>query len=131
VIAINGLHESPLKPLQGNGISFYTLTKSLQKGAKVDTVRADQTTMITVRHACANGWHEFTCAQVPGFHLISEEADLERAYTQVPEAIAEIVEADEGAAVTVTIADTYSDYVANLPEGMRPSESHYSIKRVA
>lgn len=51
---------------------------------------------VTVEHIAKNGWHEFTCPQVPGFHLICEDADLERAYAEVPDAIAEIIESDEG-----------------------------------
>jgi len=87
--------------------------------------------IITVQHTTANGWHEFVCPQVPGFCILSDEADLESAYTQVPEAIAEIIEADEGFPVVVTTEDTYSEYLAKLPEGMRPSMRHYSIKKAA
>lgn len=53
--------------------------------------------VITVEHAAKDGWHEFTCHQVPGFHLISKDIDLERAYAEVLDAIGEIIEADEGA----------------------------------
>ena len=51
--------------------------------------------VISVQHEVTNGWHEFTCPQVPGFHLIAESADLETAYAQVPDAIAEIIDADD------------------------------------
>lgn len=61
--------------------------------------------VISVEHVVADGWHEFTCPQVPGFHLISEEADLETAYAQVPDAIAEIIDADDG---TQTTENSYS-----------------------
>jgi hypothetical protein len=97
----------------------------------MDTVRNGHPMIITVQHATANGWHEFSCPQVPGFGLLSEEGDLEAAYTQVPEAIAEIVEADEGFAVDVTLEHTYSEYLSVLPEGMKPSMRHYSIKKAA
>ncbi len=87
--------------------------------------------IISVEHLSANGWHAFSCAQVPGFSLLSEETDLESAYEQVPETIAEIIEADEGFPVEVTLEKTYSEYLAALPEGMRPSIRHYSIKAAA
>lgn len=97
----------------------------------MDAVRNGHPMIVTVQHACANGWHEFTCPQVPGFAVLSEESNLESAYQQVPEAMAEIVEGDEGFPVTVTLEHTYSQYVENLPAGMRPAERHYSIKKVA
>jgi hypothetical protein len=90
-----------------------------------------QLKIITVQHACANGWHEFTCPQIPGFYLLSEESDLESAYEQVPDALSEIIESDEGIRVTVTNEDSYSEYVAKLPEEMRPSFRHYSVKSAA
>jgi len=31
----------------------------------------------------------------------------------------------------VTLEDTYSEYLAKLPERMRPSIRHYSIKKAA
>jgi hypothetical protein len=57
--------------------------------------------VITVEHNAKDGWHEFTCHQVPGFHLVSQDADLERAYAEVPDAIGEIIEADEGTPMIV------------------------------
>jgi len=94
-------------------------------------VRNCHPTIITVQHTCANGWHEFICPQVPGFYLISEETDLETAYSEVPEGIAEIVSSDEGFPVTVKLQETYSEYLARLPEGFRPSMRHYSIEKQA
>ncbi len=52
----------------------------------MDTVRDGHPIIITVQHVYANGWHEFTCPQIPGFFLLSEEPDLEAAYRQVPAA---------------------------------------------
>jgi hypothetical protein len=86
--------------------------------------------VITVEHIAKDGWHEFTCPQVPGFHLISTDEDLEGAYEQVPAAIADLIESDEGAAVDVTLENSYSEYLAKIPETMRPFR-HYSVKRVA
>jgi hypothetical protein len=85
--------------------------------------------VITVEHVVKNGWHEFTCPQVPGFHLISEDADLERAYAEVPDAIAEIIESDEGTPMIVELENSYSEYLAKIPDAMRPSFRHYSIKK--
>ena len=87
--------------------------------------------VITVQHTALNGWHEFTCQQVPGFHLISDDTDLERAYAEVPEAIAEIIESDEGTPMLVELENSYSEYLAKIPDAMRPSFRHYSIKRAA
>ena len=87
--------------------------------------------VITVEHVAKDGWHEFTCQQVPGFHLISEDADLERAYAEVPEAIGDIIEADEGTPMIVELENSYSEYLAKIPPAMRPSFRHYSIKRAA
>ena len=84
-----------------------------------------------VEHAATNGWHEFTCHQVPGFHLISDDADLETAYAQVPEAIAEIIEADEGRPTIVELESSYSEYLAKLPAEMRPPFRHYTIRQKA
>jgi hypothetical protein len=93
--------------------------------------RMTQGSVITVEHVCKDGWHTFTCVEVPGFHLISSEADLADAYTQVPEAIAEIIESDTGASTEVELENSYTEYLAKLPDGMRPSVRHYSIKRIA
>jgi hypothetical protein len=87
--------------------------------------------VITVEHVARNGWHEFTCPQVPGFHLISDDVDLERAYSEVPDAIAEIIESDEGTPMLVELENTYSEYLAKIPAAMHPSVRHYSIKRAA
>ena len=87
--------------------------------------------VISVAHVCKDGWHTFTCQEVPGFHLISTEADLEAAYTQVPEAIAEIIESDTGVPTEVELENSYSEYLAKLPDGMRPAMRHYSVKSAA
>ena len=90
-----------------------------------------QGSVITVEHVCKDGWHTFTCREVPGFHLISTEADLEDAYAQVPESIAEIIESDTGVPTEVELENSYSEYLAKLPDGMRPPVRHYSVKRAA
>jgi hypothetical protein len=88
--------------------------------------------MITVEHTAKDGWHEFTCLEVPGFHLIATDDDLEEAYAQVPEAIAQIIEADQGTPMIVELENSYSEYLAKIPESMRPaSVRYYSIKRAA
>jgi hypothetical protein len=88
--------------------------------------------VITVEHVAKDGWHEFTCVQVPGFYLVAADADLERAYAEVPEAIAEIIESDEGIPMVVELENSYSEYLAKIPETMQPSTiRHYSIKRAA
>ena len=87
--------------------------------------------VITVQHIAKDGWHEFTCSQVPGFFLVSSDEDLERAYMEVPDAIADIIESDEGASMVVELENSYSQYLAKIPEAMRPSFRHYSIKRAA
>lgn len=86
---------------------------------------------ITVEHVACNGWHEFTCLQVPGFHLISDDTDLEKAYSEVPEAIADIIESDGGEPVTVELENSYSEYLAKIPDAMRPTLRHYSVKKAA
>jgi len=88
--------------------------------------------VITVEHIAANGWHEFTCDQVPGFHLVSQDEDLERAYLEVPEAIADIIESDEGTPMVVELENSYEEYLEKIPAAMRPSSvRHYSVKRAA
>jgi hypothetical protein len=87
--------------------------------------------VISVAHVCRDGWHTFTCPEVPGFHLVSTEADLEAAYAQVPEAIAEIIESDTGVPTEVELENSYSEYLAKLPDGMQPPLRHYSVKRAA
>ena len=87
--------------------------------------------VISVTHVCKDGWHTFTCLEVPGFHLVSTEADLEAAYAQVPEAIAEIIESDTGVPTDVELENSYSEYLAKLPDGMQPAVRHYSVKRAA
>lgn len=87
--------------------------------------------VITVEHVACNGWHEFTCPQVPGFHLVSEDADLEQAYSEVPDAIADIIESDEGTPMIVELENSYSEYLAKIPDAMRPSFRHYSVKKAA
>jgi hypothetical protein len=86
--------------------------------------------VISVAHARKDGWHTFTCLEVPGFLLISSEADLEAAYAEVPEAIAEIIESDTGVPTDVELENSYSEYLAKLPDGMQPMR-HYSVKRAA
>ena len=97
----------------------------------MEAVRNGEPMIITVQHAKANGWHEFSCPQIPGFSLLSEDSDLEDAYTQLLDAIGEIIELDEGFAVTVTLEHSYDEYLTVLPEGMRPSMRHYSVKKAA
>ncbi len=87
--------------------------------------------VITVEHVCREGWHTFTCYEVPGFHLVSTDQDLETAYTQVPDAIAEIIQADTGFATEVELENSYSEYLNKIPDGMRPAVRHYSVKRAA
>jgi hypothetical protein len=58
--------------------------------------RADLPASACVAHVYKDGWHTFTCLEIPEFHLVSTEADLEAAYAEVPEAIAEIIESDTG-----------------------------------
>ncbi len=87
--------------------------------------------VISVQHVVANGWHEFTCPQVPGFHLIAQHEDLETAYAQVPEAIAEIIDADDGTVTTVELENSFSEYLAKLPEAMRPSIRYYTVHQKA
>lgn len=87
--------------------------------------------VISVAHAATNGWHEFTCPQVPGFHLIAEDGDLEAAYAEVPGAIAEIIEADEGVPTIVELENSYSEYLAKLPPNMLPTIRHYTIRQKA
>src|SRR5438045_3602911 len=95
----------------------------------MEAVKGGHAMIITVRHVFANGWHEFTCPQVPGFALTAEASDLQTAFAEVPDAIAEIVEADEGFPVNVRLRDTYSEYVAKLPDGFKQSMRHYEIER--
>lgn len=87
--------------------------------------------VITVEHEARDGWHQFTCLQVPGLFLLATDADLEQAYTELPAAIADIIEADEGVEMVVELENSYSQYLAKLPETMRPAVRHYSIKRAA
>jgi hypothetical protein len=87
--------------------------------------------VITVKHLCKDGWHTFTCAEVPGFHLVSTEADLEVAYAQVPEAIAEIIQSDTGVPTDVELENSYSEYLAKIPDTMRPPVRYYSVKSAA
>jgi hypothetical protein len=87
-----------------------------------------QGSVISVAHVCKDGWHTFTCLEVPGFHLVSTEADLETAYAQVPEAIAEIIESDTGVPTEVELENSYSEYLAKLPDGMLPAVRHYSVR---
>jgi hypothetical protein len=87
--------------------------------------------VISVTHVCKAGWHTFTCLEVPGFHLVSTEADLESAYAQVPEAIAEVIESDTGVPTEVELENSYSEYLTKLPDGMQPAVRHYSVKRAS
>jgi hypothetical protein len=97
----------------------------------MDAVRSGEPKLITVQHSTTDGWHSFSCPQVPGFSVLSEEGDLEVAYDQIPDAIAEIIELDEGFPVTVALEHSYDEYLAVLPLGMRPSMRHYSVKKAA
>lgn len=87
--------------------------------------------VITVEHVCKDGWHSFMCPEVPGFYLIATDDDLEAAYAQVPEAIAEIIESDTGVSTLVELENSYSEYLAKIPDAMRPSIRHYSVKKAA
>jgi hypothetical protein len=96
----------------------------------MDSMR-EHSQVITVQHDCKDGWHAFTCPEVPGFHLVSTDSDLEAAYAQVPEAIAEIIEADTGFPTAVELENSYSEYLVKVPDEMRPAIRHYSVKRIA
>jgi hypothetical protein len=68
---------------------------------------------------------------VPGFNLVGEQDALEDIYTEIPQVIAALAEADFGHRVLVRLEKTHSEYVENLPESFKPGVSHYSIERLA
>ena len=80
----------------------------------MDTMTGGQ--VISVAHVCKDGWHTFTCLEVPGFHLVSTEADLETAYAEVPEAIAEIIESDTGVPTEVELENSYAEYLTKISD---------------
>jgi hypothetical protein len=88
-------------------------------------------TIIDVIHECSEGWHKFTSPQVPGFYLVAERDDLERAYEDIPRSIEALIFHDRKERVTVRPEKTYSDYVASLPEAHEPAIRHYSVEKRA
>lgn len=87
--------------------------------------------ILDVHHHCADGWHEFTSPQIPGFFLTAEQDDLEVAFDDVPVMIGALIEADHGVQVSVKLEQSYDEYVAGLPEGYKPSIRHYSVEKLA
>lgn len=87
--------------------------------------------IISVQHTCADGWHQFTSEQVPGFYLIAEQDDLETAFGDIPVMLEHLIGADEGRKVTIKLEQTYSEYVEQLPDHFLPRVHHYSIEKLA
>jgi len=87
------------------------------------------------RKLVLRGCNFMTCCtpspEVPGFYLISSEENLETAYAQVPGAIAEIIESDTGVPTDAELENSYSEYLAKIPDVMRPAVRYYSVKSVA
>jgi hypothetical protein len=56
----------------------------------------------------------------------------EAAYAQVPVAIAEIIESDTGVPTDVDLENSYSEYLAKIPDAVRPAvRYYYSVKSAA
>ena len=67
----------------------------------------------------------------PDFTLFRTMPTSKTAYSEVPDAIADIIESDEGTPMIVELENSYSEYIAMIPEAMRPSIRHYWVKKVA
>lgn len=87
--------------------------------------------IINVLHECEDGFHEFTCPQVPGFYIVVRQDDLEAGFEDVPNVIRELIWADHGIRVSVTHAESYSEYLDKLPDSHKPSIRSYIIEKLA
>lgn len=87
--------------------------------------------IIDVIHELKDGWHKFTSPQIPGFYLVAEQNDLERAYDDIPRSIEALILHDRHERVTVRPEKTYADYLATLPQSHRPAIRHYSVEKIA
>lgn len=94
------------------------------------STRRDMGMIIDVSHECTDGWHTFTSTQVPGLLLMGEQADLEELYDEIPLVIAALAKADFGKDITVTPAQTYTEYAASLPV-THQAVTHYVIRDMA
>ena len=52
--------------------------------------------IIDVIHSTQGVWHKFTSPQIPGLYMVVAGSDLERAYADIPKAIAELIFNDAG-----------------------------------
>jgi hypothetical protein len=87
--------------------------------------------IINVLHECADGFHEFTSPQIPGFYIVVGQDDLEAAFEDVPNVIRALIHADYGIRVSVTLEQSYSDYLDKLPESHKPTISNYYVEKLA
>lgn len=112
--------------LDQTGLKWYE-SVTLEEVALGTSVAA----IIDVIHELNGSWHKFTSPQVPGFYLVAEQNDLERAYDDIPRSIEALILHDRQERVSVRPEKTYSEYLASLPETHKPAIRHYSVEKIA
>jgi len=67
------------------------------------------TTEICVRKTVRDGWHVYTCKELPGLYVAHKDDRI--AYNDLPEAIRKLVKLDDGVDCTVSHKLTYAEFV--------------------
>jgi hypothetical protein len=67
------------------------------------------TTEICVRKIVKDGWHVYTCEQLPGLYVAHKNDRT--AYDDLPEAIRKLVKLDDGVDCTVSHKLSYAEFV--------------------
>jgi hypothetical protein len=83
--------------------------------------------IIDILYESVEGYHRFTCPQIPGFCIIVEPDQYNLAVEYIPDTIALMIMGDSGKRVTVRREDSYSDYAKIAPKSQ--SFLHYSIHK--
>jgi hypothetical protein len=89
------------------------------------------TTSIGVFYKHADGWHVFTCKELPGLYIASKDAEL--AYNDVPVAIEKLLELDFGVKCKAVPELSFAEFVKAqvkaqqqraASRGQRPHRQH-------
>jgi hypothetical protein len=67
------------------------------------------TTSIGVCYKHADGWHVFTCKELPGLYIASK--DVERAYNDVPVAVEKLLQLDFGMKCKAVAELSFADFL--------------------
>ena len=79
------------------------------------------TTEIQVRRRVKEGWHVYTCDQLPGLYVAHQDDKV--AYNDLPKTIQLLVKLDDGIECTVSHKLTYAEFVQRIRLEQRAADN--------